>query len=382
VRGEPVMRCAMPPTLLIVDDNAENLTLLGDLLHETYRVRAATSGERALQLAQLEPVPDLILLDIMMPGMNGYEVLARLHEIPATREIPVIFVTAMDADADEEAGLALGAVDYIAKPLRPAIVQARVRTHVELHAARQRLRHDNLELEAEVDRRLREKQVVQDVTIRALARLAETRDNETGHHILRTQEYVRSLSRRAAAHPRFAGQLDDARIALFAKSAPLHDIGKVGIPDEVLLKPGKLDAREWDVMKRHAAIGAQAIARAEDDAHEAVPFLQVAKQIARHHHERWDGTGYPDGLAGDAIPLPARVMALADVFDALISVRVYKPALPMEQARTIMAGLRGTHFDPDLLDLFIEGFDEFCAIARRHADDESQAAVHAVAAGA
>lgn len=372
----------MPPTLLIVDDNAENLTLLGELLHATYRVRAAASGERALQLARLEPVPDLILLDIMMPGMSGHEVLERLRADPVTHDVPVIFTTAMDAEEDEERGLALGAVDYITKPLRPPIVLARVRTHLELHAARQCLRRDNLALEAEVDRRLREKQLVQDVTIRALARLAETRDHETGDHILRTQEYVRALARRAAAHPRFVDRLDDARIELIAKSAPLHDIGKVGIPDGVLLKPGRLDPEEWAVMQRHAALGAEAIARAEADTHEAVPFLQVAKQIARHHHERWDGTGYPDGLAGEAIPLPARLMAIADVFDALISQRVYKRALPMEQARTIMAGLRGSHFDPDLLDLFLAGFDVFCAIARRHADDESAVAVHAVAVGA
>lgn len=368
--GRADNRISMPPTLLIVDDNAENLTLLGDLLHGDYRVRAATAGERALQLVRVDPLPDLILLDIMMPGMSGYDVLERLRAEEATRDIPVIFTTAMTEDADEERGFALGAVDYITKPLRPAIVLARVRTHLELHAARQRLRRDKVALEAEVERRLLEKQVIQDVTIRALARLAETRDNETGHHILRTQEYVRSLARRAAAHPRFAGELDDARIALCAKSAPLHDIGKVGIPDHVLLKPGKLDADEWEVMKRHAAIGAEAIARAELDAHETVPFLQVAKQIARHHHERWDGTGYPDGLAGDAIPLPARLMAIADVFDALISPRVYKRAMSTDEARAIMAGLRGTHFDPDLLDLFVQGFDEFCDIARRHADDE------------
>ncbi len=356
-------------TILIVDDNPENLTLLGELLSERYRVRAANSGARALQLVAQAPVPDLILLDIMMPGMSGFEVLERLRASPETRDIPVIITTAMDGDADELHGLVLGAVDYLTKPLRPAVVLARVHTHLELKSARDRLRRDNAALEAEIARRLHENQVVQEVTIRALARLAETRDNETGNHILRTQAYVDSLARRARAHPRFAAVLDDHAIALIAKSAPLHDIGKVGIPDQVLLKPGKLTPDEWEVMKTHAQLGADAISRAVEDTHQPVEFLAYAHQIALRHHERWDGSGYPGGLAGDAIPLSARLMALADVFDALISRRVYKGAMTPDEARAIMAEQRGRHFDPDLLDLFLAGFDEFCAIARRYPDE-------------
>jgi putative two-component system response regulator len=190
---------------------------------------------------------------------------------------------------------------------------------------------------------MHENLVVQDVTIRALARLAETRDNETGNHILRTQEYVRVLAQRVRAHPRFAEQLDERSIALMAKSAPLHDIGKVGIPDSVLLKPGKLTPEEWVVMKTHAKLGADAISRAEADAQEPVKFLVYAKQVAMHHHERWNGSGYPDGLAGDAIPLAARLMAVADVFDAMISRRVYKKPIPMPQVREMMAAERGQH---------------------------------------
>ena len=351
-------------TVLIVDDNPENLTVLGEVLRERYHVRAASSGARALVLAAWMPVPDLILLDVMMPGMNGYEVLRRLKERPASADIPVIFTTAMDATEDEQRGLSLGAVDYMTKPLRPAIVLARVQTHLALRQATRRLQRDNASLEAEVERRMHENQVAQEVTIRALARLAETRDNDTGQHILRTQAYVRLLASLLAAHPRFADQLDARAIGLIAKSAPLHDIGKVGIPDQVLLKPGKLDAAEWAIMKTHAALGADAIQRAVADTNEPVPFLGYAMEIARHHHERWDGTGYPDGLAGGAIPLAARLMAVADVFDALISRRVYKAALPFAEVHAIMIEQRGLQFDPDLIDAFAGHFEAFCDIAR------------------
>ncbi|MEO7336294.1 MAG: two-component system response regulator [Caldimonas sp.] len=356
-------------TILIVDDDPENLTVLGELLRGLYKVRAANSGERALRLAAQVPVPDLILLDVMMPNMTGYAVLEHLREAPETRDIPVIFTTAMNATHDEQRGLVLGAVDYITKPLHPAIVLARVHTHLELKQARDRLKNDNASLESHILEQMRENALIQDVTIRALARLAETRDNETGNHILRTQEYVRALARRMRTHPRFAAELDDHSIALMAKSAPLHDIGKVGIPDRVLLKPGKLTPDEWEIMKTHARLGADAISRAEADTHQSVKFLVYAKQVAMHHHERWDGNGYPDGLIGDAIPLSARLMAIADVFDALISKRVYKAEMLYDKALALMIQQRGKHFDPDLLDSMVEGFDEFLAIARRYPDD-------------
>jgi len=355
-------------TILIVDDNPENLTVLGELLCERYKVRAATSGARALQLAEQQPLPDLILLDIMMPGMSGYDVLQKLKQNPALHDIPVIFATAMSAEEDEQRGLSLGAVDYVTKPLKPAVVLARVSAHMELKLVRDRLQRINQSLEVEIAQRMRENLMIQEVTIRALARLAETRDNETGNHILRTQHYVQALATRASRHPRFAAELDAQSISLISKSAPLHDIGKVGIPDHVLLKAGKLTPEEWDVMKTHAAIGADAIRRAEADTHESVRFLDYAKQVARHHHERWDGSGYPDGLAGDAIPLSARLMAVVDVLDALISKRIYKQALSFDEARQIMASQGGKHFDPDLLVAFLEGYDEFCDIARQHPD--------------
>ncbi|HTT09719.1 MAG TPA: two-component system response regulator [Burkholderiaceae bacterium] len=352
-------------TILVVDDNPENLTVLGELLQPSYRVLAATSGPRALQLAVARPRPDLILLDVMMPEMDGYETLERLAADPRSRAIPVIFVTAMNATESEEWGLGLGAVDFIAKPYKPTIVLARVRTHMELKHARDRLQDQNAYLEAEVAHRMHENTLAQEASIHALARLAETRDPETGNHIRRTQEYVRVLATRLQTHRRFAAHLNARAIELLCKSAPLHDIGKVGIPDHILLKPGKLTPQEWTIMKTHARLGADAIERAERDVAQPLEFLAIAKEIALHHHEKWDGSGYPDGLAGDAIPFPARLMALADVFDAVISRRVYKEPMPFERARSIITTGSGRHFDPDVVTAFEAEFDRFRAIAER-----------------
>ncbi|HEX5803743.1 MAG TPA: two-component system response regulator [Azospira sp.] len=357
-------------TILIVDDTPENLTVLSEVLQPTWRVRAANSGRRALQIAGGQPRPDLILLDVMMPELDGYAVLAQLKENPETAEIPVIFVTAMDATEDEEHGLDAGAVDYITKPVRPAIVRARVRTHLELMRAKALLRDENHYLEAEVARRMRQNQIIQEVSIHALARLAETRDPETGNHLRRTQGYVRTLAEALKDQPRFSGYLQPKTIELLVRSAPLHDIGKVGIPDHILLKPGKLTPEEWNVMQTHARLGSDAIERAEQDIDEPVEFLAIAKEIAHYHHEKWNGRGYPDGLAGDDIPVSARLMALADVFDALTCRRVYKPPMPIAEARAIIEKERGEHFDPEVVDAFIRCFDTFAGIAQRYADDD------------
>jgi putative two-component system response regulator len=358
------------PTILIVDDSPENLSVLSDLLLPHYRVRAATSGEKALRIALTPPRPDLVLLDVMMPGMDGYEVFSRLRGDPATAAIPVIFVTAMDSIDAELHGFDVGAVDYMTKPIVPPIVLARVRTQLELKQARDSLTDQNLWLEAEIARRMAENEITQEVSIRALAHLAETRDPETGNHILRTQHYVIELARRLQRHPRFAATLSDRYIQLLGRSAPLHDIGKVGIPDAILLKPGPLSAEEWTVMRTHARLGSEAIEMAERDAARPVAFLALAKEIAHWHHEKWDGGGYPDGLVGDAIPISARLMALADVFDALISVRVYKPPMSLEAAREVIAAGRGSHFDPDVADAFLADFAAFAAIARHYIDTQ------------
>ncbi|MCK9387390.1 MAG: two-component system response regulator [Sulfuritalea sp.] len=359
--------------LLIVDDVPTNLSMLGNLLRVAgYQVKAANSGRTALRYAAQEPQPALILLDVMMPDMDGYQTLAALRKDPATHDIPVIFLTALDNAKDEERGFQCGAVDYITKPIKPDVVLARVRSQLLARMAQNWLRDQNAALEAaleaEVARRMEETELIQTVSIRALASLAETRDPETGNHILRTQSYVRLLATRLKDHPRFAATLDDAYIKRLAHSAPLHDIGKVGIPDSVLLKPGKLTADEWAIMKTHARLGSDAIASAERDIAKPVEFLALAKEVARWHHERWDGKGYPDGLMEEAIPLSARLMALADVFDALISKRVYKDAMPFGEAREVIAAERGRQFDPDITDIFLYGFGEFTAIAAHHRD--------------
>jgi putative two-component system response regulator len=360
----------MLPTVLIVDDQPENLTILGDLLEVEYQVRVANSGARALRTASNSPRPELILLDVMMPDMDGYEVLRRLRANPETADIPVIFVTALDRAGDEERGLALGAVDYITKPINPAIVLARLHTQIQLQQALSALREQNTDLEAEVRRRMHENQIVQDVSMRALASLAETRDNETGNHIRRTQGYIDVLARALAVADGDTSLTRSDIIELLVKAAPLHDIGKVGIPDHILNKPGPLDAEEWRLMRMHPEIGANAIehAIADEENHSPLAFLHVAIDIAYSHHEKWDGSGYPAGLNGATIPLAARLMAIADVFDALISRRIYKPPLAHEEALRIISEGRGTHFDPHLVDLFVANFDDIRAIARRYSE--------------
>ena len=356
------------PTVLVVDDTPDNLALMSELLGERYRVKVANSGERALKAAQSDPVPDLVLLDIMMPGMDGYEVCRQLKASAATRDIPVIFLTARADTEDERKGFELGAVDYITKPVSPPIVQARVHTHLALKATADFLRDKSAYLEREVALRTLEVQAIQDVTIMAMASLAETRDDETGNHIRRTQLYVKALAERLRTHPRFEAVLNSHMIELLYKSAPLHDIGKIGVSDAILLKPGKLTDSEFETIKQHTVLGRKAIEGAERRLGMRVRFLNVAKDMACSHHERWDGAGYPMGLAGDAIPVPARLMAVADVYDAVISHRVYKTAGTHEQACGSIVKGRGTQFDPDVVDAFIDIADDFRSIALNYPD--------------
>lgn len=355
--------------VLIVDDEPTNLHLLAGLLRSEFQIRVANSGESALRAANSAPRPDLVLLDVMMPGMDGYAVLSELRKNPDTQEIPVVFLTALADTLDEERGFELGAADYIAKPIKPTLVLARVRTQIQAKLARDWLRNQNSALEAEVARRMMENDLTQLVSIRALAHLAETRDPETGNHIARTQNYVLVLASRLRTSPRFADYLTKRTVDLLVRSAPLHDIGKVGIPDQILLKPGPLNEGEWEIMKTHSWLGAKAFERAEHDVDEPVAFLALAKEIAHWHHEKWNGSGYPDGLAGERIPIAARLMALADVFDALISQRVYKPAMPYKDARDIISAESGQHFDPDVVAAFLDGFVDFVTVADRFRDN-------------
>jgi len=359
-----VFKQLLKSSILLVDDAPENLELIGGLLSSQYRVRVASSGERALKILGGDELPDLILLDVMMPELNGWDVCRMIKSDDRLMHIPIIFLTAKTDTSDEQAGLALGAVDYITKPINPPVLMARVDTHLKLKQAGDFLRDNNAYLTAEVERRTEEITALQDVTVSAMASLAESRDNETGNHIRRTQSYVKVLAEELKTHPKYAAYLTDKQIEVIARSAPLHDIGKVGIPDNILLKPGKLTDEEFEIMKTHTIIGHDAIAAAEAAMPFKSPFLQCAREIALSHQEKWDGSGYPEGLSGEAIPLAARLMAVADVYDALISRRPYKEPMSGTDAMAIITKGAGTHFDPDVVKAFINVSAEVETIAR------------------
>jgi putative two-component system response regulator len=360
------------PTILIVDDTPDNIMLLSRLLKDRYNTKVANNGSLALQIAHGTPGLDLILLDVMMPGLDGYETCRQLKANPVTAGIPVIFLTAKSQVEDEAMGLSLGAVDYIAKPISPPILFARVATQLTLLDARRQLQAHNENLEQLVRDRTAQLALMQEAIIMAMGTLAERRDTAAvakgDHHIRRTQHYVRALARHLRHHPRFAAELTDENIELLYRSVPLHDIGKVGIPDRILQKPGVLDREEFEVMKLHAVYGRDTIMLVEKHIGGTNGFLMFAREIAHSHQEKWDGSGYPDRLAGEQIPLSARLMAVADVYDALISRRVYKPAFTHRQALDVMRKGRGTHFDPDVLDAFFEIEDRFAAIAEEFRD--------------
>ncbi|MBS0445727.1 MAG: two-component system response regulator [Proteobacteria bacterium] len=337
------------PTVLVVDDTPANLTLMAQVLNKTCRVQVAVSGAKALEIVRRSP-PDLVVLDVMMPELDGYEVCRRLKADPAACHVPVIFLTALTRPEDETAAFDAGGADFVTKPFNPATLLARVRTHLELKRAEDRLRGRNLVLSDELALRQREVEALRDTTLFVMVGMAEFRDADTGNHIVRTQEYVRALATWLAAQPEAPPGLDAAAIDDMARAAPLHDIGKVAIPDAILLKPGRLSAPEWEVMKTHSTAGAALLQRAIDRLGNAAGrLLLYGQQIARHHHERWDGSGYPDGLAGTAIPLAARLTAVADVYDALISRRPYKDPLTAEEALRYITADSGRHFDPLLV---------------------------------
>ena len=346
-------------SILVVDDTETNIDVLVETLGSDHDLQVALSGSAALE-SVAENLPDLILLDILMPEMDGYQVCEILKSNPGTRDIPVIFITALSDASDEKKGLALGAVDYITKPFSTELVKARVLNHLELK------RHRDL-LEQLVAERTRELNLTKEVTIHSLAGLAETRDPETGGHILRSQRYVRALARVLAKLPKYEAVITEEVIDLLFKSAPLHDIGKVGVADSILLKPDRLTDSEFDAMKLHTRYGRDALRFARQKLGKN-SFMDCAREIAYTHHERWDGSGYPLGLAGEAIPLSGRLMALADVYDALISQRVYKLPMGHINAVSIIQSGRGTQFDPDIVDAFLEIKEEFREIALKYPD--------------
>jgi putative two-component system response regulator len=308
-----------PPRILAVDDEPSNLQLLRQILQDQYGMLYAKDGQRALELAQQE-CPDLVLLDVMMPGMTGYEVCRQLKAMPATAAIPVIFVTALAETSDELSGFEAGAVDYIMKPVSAPIVKARVRTHLSLVRTNE-LRETRLQI------------------VQRLGLAAEYKDNETGLHVIRMSHFAHLLG--------LAAGMNEAEAEELLHAAPLHDVGKIGIPDRILQKQGKLDAEEWRIMQTHVDIGARIIGEHPRG------VLAVAHRVALGHHEKWDGSGYPLGLAGEAIPFEARIVAIADVFDALTSARPYKPAWSVEDALNYLRENRGRHFDPALVDRFL-----------------------------
>jgi len=336
------------PLILAVDDEASNLQLLRQILQDHYRLRFAKDGPRALELAR-EETPDLVLLDVMMPGMSGYEVCAALKADPALAAVPVIFVTALNDTSDEVEGFEAGAVDYITKPVSPPIVRARVRTHLSL-VRMEELRASRLEI------------------VQRLGLAAEYKDNETGLHVIRMSHFARILG--------LAAGMTEAEADDLLHAAPMHDVGKIGIPDRVLLKPGPLDPDEWKIMQSHAQIGAEIIG------HHDHGVLALARNIALTHHEKWDGSGYPNGLAGKDIPLEGRICAIADVFDALTSIRPYKKAWTEQEALDFLVKQKGKHFDPELVDLFLAQMPAIRAIRERWAEQEVEPAAAPMQAAA
>ena len=326
-------------SLLVVDDTPENIDVLCGILGADYTIKIANNGQLALKIAAAQH-PDLILLDVMMPGMDGYEVCRQLKQNDATRHIPIIFVTARGEVADETLGFEMGAADYITKPVSPPIVHARVRAHLALSNQRRYLEHLVAERTSELEHSNRQLETTHLVMLQQLGRAADYRDNETGMHIVRVGNFSKLLG--------LASGFLESQAELLMYASMMHDIGKIGIPDHVLLKPGKLTEDEFGIIKKHPEIGAQIIG--DHDAE----VLKMAKQIALTHHEKWDGQGYPYGLSGENIPIVGRVVAIADVFDALTCIRPYKRAWSIESALELIVKEAGRHFDPALVKLFME----------------------------
>jgi putative two-component system response regulator len=357
----------MNKRVLVIDDQETNRLVLEDLLEDEYEVQSAENGEQGLDILKVFG-PDIVLLDVMMPGLNGYEVCRRIKEMPGGEFTPVLLVSAKSELNDRLQGYAVGADDYVVKPFDHDELLAKLRTHfrlrgtlLELASTRAKLAVQNADLETLVQERTADVVATRDVTVFALAKLAESRDPETGEHLERMRAYSQILAEHLNEEGPYTDQIDEQFLDDLYRSSPLHDIGKVGIPDVILLKPGRLSQEEFDIMKRHATIGADALAMAAGHTGHG-GFLTVGADIARCHHERFDGTGYPNGLTGQAIPLAARIVALADVYDALTSVRVYKAAFEPIVARSMIEEQSGRHFDPAVVEAFVANWERFLVV--------------------
>jgi len=335
------------PTILVVDDTPDNIDILVGILGDDYKLKVAIEGKKALEVAH-KSQPDLILLDVMMPNMNGYEVCQQLKKDPITTHIPVIFVTAMSEVEDETLGFEVGGIDYITKPVSPSVVKARVNTHLSLY-------NNKRLLEEEVKVRTHDLEKTRFEIIRRLGRAAEYKDNETGLHVIRMSQYSKLLARQIG--------MSDSYCDTIYHAAAMHDVGKIGTPDSILKKPGKLDEDEWEIMKQHAATGAEIIGHHED------PLLNMARNIALTHHERWDGSGYPNQLKGEQIPLEGRIGAIADVFDALTSDRPYKKAWSVDKAIDLIESESGKQFDPNLVFHFKKILDDVMEIRNMYLEE-------------
>ena len=357
-------------TILLISESDESLSMVCQSLNRVYTICVAHGHELASDIDQDNP-PDLILLDIEHSGLGGHELCRQLKRLALPRELPIIFLAQGNTLENEALSIELDVVDHLTLPLSEKIMQSRVRAHFAISDRSSAMRIYNEYLELDILKRKRQLSAMQDTTILALASLAETRDVDTANHIRRTQHYVLALANHLRSNPRFAEYLTEETIDFLFKCAPLHDIGKVGIPDKILLKPGRYEPDEFEVMKRHPVLGRDAILNAQKAAGESTGFFEVAKDVVYSHHEKWDGSGYPLGLSGDDIPIAGRLMALADVYDALISPRVYKAGMPHQNAADIIVQGNGRHFDPDVVDAFVQLAPEFIDIAHQFADSDS-----------
>jgi len=372
------MQSSLGKRILVVDDLPENALVLKSFLTPIgYTIEGATDGETALEMVENNP-PDVILLDLMMPGMDGFEVCKRLKQNPETHHIPVIIITGMsDRDSNVRA-VEAGADDFLIKPFDRVLLEARIKTSVKTKVLHDELIQYKHELEDKVVERTGQVVLTQQVTVFSLAKLAESRDNETGDHLERIRSYARELSEEMIAMEQYRDTLDSSFVDEMYKSTPLHDIGKVGIPDRILLKPGKLTAEEFDIMKHHSMIGGDTLKAADIEAGRD-SFLAMGRDIAYYHHEKWNGQGYPFGLAGEEIPLCARITALADVYDALSSRRPYKEPFSHEKSKAIILEGRGSHFDPDVVDAFLTREEQFLDIRESFQGSGELAPIEALA---
>jgi putative two-component system response regulator len=363
-------------SMLVVDDNEMNRDLLSRRLQrQGYNVCIAENGQKAIDIISQKPF-DLVLLDIMMPEVNGYQVLEYMKSDVRLRHIPVIMISALDELESVVRCVELGADDYITKPFNPVLLRARIgaclekkRLHDHEEQYRQKIEEHNQHLEEQVRKQVKEITTAQLAAIFAMSKLAESRDPETGEHLERMREYSKVLAQTLTIRPRYRTVIDQKFIDNIYAASPLHDIGKVGVPDHILCKPGKLTPEEWEAMKTHTLIGASTLLEV-DRQHPGNDLIRMGVQIAGGHHEKWNGSGYPNGLAGEEIPLVARILALGDVYDALTSKRCYKEAFSHEKSRDIIIADSGTHFDPDVVGAFLEAEEEFRRIRAYYQDPE------------